>query len=396
VVEPILRVAAILMLIVTIAGAGQLIYWLGSVWLPSADIVPLSVQPFDVSHGEKAGKEEGKHLATLFVREIRRIQNIMAADLSDLRDFDQVRFESLVPKSLNFEPDVSVKVDIQVKAFDMDVVGILESLYKFFDRSDRLQTTMWINERIKLFAALKTEKNLHSIGPWWLERQVDEQAAVETFARLFALDLYKTEVRGLDGLDAISFATFVSGLDKYHEYVRARHSDIRASTAVLDSAGELFQKLVNEGKASGIVYSYLGSVRSIQNQGDAAIAAYTRALELNPSDKFAELARNKVQTAKALQPVPAAAAPPDLALEKLKEQRLPGYDGASLPPSLRNITIAVIATGISPELVKVLGPRLLDSINLYPDSSIVRKIACHGAILGFVMGHDLRRLFVSR
>jgi len=33
---------------------------------------------------------------------------------------------------------------------------------------------------------------------------------------------------------------------------------------------------------------------------------------------------------------------------------------------------------------------------LYPDSSIVRKTACHGAIFGFVMGHDLRRLFVSR
>lgn len=33
---------------------------------------------------------------------------------------------------------------------------------------------------------------------------------------------------------------------------------------------------------------------------------------------------------------------------------------------------------------------------VYPDSSIVRKTACHGAIFGFVMGHDLRRLFVSR
>src|ERR1019366_4163621 len=35
-------------------------------------------------------------------------------------------------------------------------------------------------------------------------------------------------------------------------------------------------------------------------------------------------------------------------------------------------------------------------VQLYPDSTIVRKTACHGAILGFVMGHDLRRLFVSR
>src|SRR5664279_6315485 len=36
------------------------------------------------------------------------------------------------------------------------------------------------------------------------------------------------------------------------------------------------------------------------------------------------------------------------------------------------------------------------TIHVYPDSTIVRKTACHGAILGFVMGHDLRRLFVSR
>jgi len=36
------------------------------------------------------------------------------------------------------------------------------------------------------------------------------------------------------------------------------------------------------------------------------------------------------------------------------------------------------------------------AVLVYPDSSIVRKITCHGAILGFVMGHDLRRLFVSR
>ena len=33
---------------------------------------------------------------------------------------------------------------------------------------------------------------------------------------------------------------------------------------------------------------------------------------------------------------------------------------------------------------------------VYSDSSIVRKTACHWAILGFVMVHDLRRLFVSR
>jgi hypothetical protein len=42
------------------------------------------------------------------------------------------------------------------------------------------------------------------------------------------------------------------------------------------------------------------------------------------------------------------------------------------------------------------GGLLFAKFDLYPDSSIVRKTACHRAILGFVMGHDLRRLFVCR
>jgi hypothetical protein len=46
--------------------------------------------------------------------------------------------------------------------------------------------------------------------------------------------------------------------------------------------------------------------------------------------------------------------------------------------------------------VRGLFPRAAKEIEIYPDSSIVRKTACHGAIFGFVMGHDLRRLFVSR
>jgi hypothetical protein len=45
-----------------------------------------------------------------------------------------------------------------------------------------------------------------------------------------------------------------------------------------------------------------------------------------------------------------------------------------------------------PHVEEVIGT----NFKIYPDSSIVRKTTCHGAILGFVMGHDLRRLFVFR
>jgi hypothetical protein len=56
---------------------------------------PLSVQPFDVSHGDKAERKRGKHLATRFVRQVQRIQRIiLSADPSSLGKADQVRIES--------------------------------------------------------------------------------------------------------------------------------------------------------------------------------------------------------------------------------------------------------------------------------------------------------------
>ena len=137
----------------------------------------------------------------------------------------------------------------------------------------------------------------------WLEKLDNEQAATEKFADVYALDLYKTRVRGLDGLDPASFATFVDGLDSYQAYVRERHAHPEvAPVELLESAGSLFQKVVDSGKAGSLVYSYLGSVRSLQNQALAAIAAYDRATTLDPKDEFAAHALKRLHEATALQP----------------------------------------------------------------------------------------------
>jgi hypothetical protein len=380
-IESIIRCLAILLMLGVMVGAGQIVWWLASAWFPSGELVPLSVQAFDVSHGEKVEKEEGKHLATLLVKQIQYIQSILSADLSKFGGADQVIFESVVPKNLYLAPEVSVKIDMEVKAFDMDVIGIFEKLYKFFDRSDRLEVSMWINENVKLFGVLKTHDNQRIIGPWWLDKQEDEQAAVETLANLFALDLYKTQVRGLRGLDAKSFAIFVNGLHDYHEHVKIRQSKPNSeSTKLLQNVGDLFQKLAEEGKASAIVYSYLGNVRSLQNQSKMAIDAYTEATKLNPNDAFAVRELKRLQAAEALQPVPTAeAAPtPGLALESLKNQKLPDYDADALPPPQRDIAIAVIGTGITPELSKALGPRLVDSSSTVPNEPDTDDHLGHG------------------
>jgi subtilisin family serine protease len=359
-------------------------------------VLPLSVQAFDVTHGDKLGKDEGKQLASLFVRHIQKIQNVMSADLSDVQDVNQIRFESVIPKNLNLQPDVSVKFDVQVKAFDMDIVGIFDQFHKFFDRSDRLQTTMWVNEHIKIFSSFKTEDKQRSIGPWWIEQQrMDEKATVEAFAHSFVLDFYKTQVRWLEGLDGKSFASFVTGLDHYQTYVRTRKQNPAKAGASLGLAHDIFQMLVNDNKSSAIVYSYLGSVLSIQSKTEDAIKAYDRALELNPDDAFATRARDVLRAVNALKPKVAETTVPAVSLEKISRQRLAGYDSALVPAAKSNVTIAVLATGISPELSEVLGGRLAQSINLVPSETIDDQFGHGTAVISLAAALAPSASFIS-
>jgi subtilisin family serine protease len=135
---------------------------------------------------------------------------------------------------------------------------------------------------------------------------------------------------------------------------------------MLKKVGNLFQKIADGGSASALVYSYLGSVRSLQNQADDAIAAFDRATALNPGETFAQDSLKRLQEAATLQPKPG----PELVgptLEALRLQKLPGYDPTMLPPASRDINIAVLATGISLELAKELGPRLVHSSTTIPN-----------------------------
>jgi tetratricopeptide (TPR) repeat protein len=362
-IENILRIFGILVMGGVIWGAVTMILWLGSAWLPNK-VVSLSVQAFEVSHGEKASKDEARHLTARFVRQIEHIQSVMSADLSNINEPDQIRNESILPKSLILKAYVPEKVDIAVKAFDIDVIGILDTIYRFFDRSDRLQVSMWVNEKIKLFASFKSRASTRSSGPWWVDNEQTEQATIERFAHQFSLDLYKTEVRGLDGLDAKSFGAFVAALSDYQSYVKLRHTN--PGTDTLKSIRDAFETLANQAKTSAIVHSYLGSVRSLQNDADAAITAYNRAKALNPADEFAAREVSKLVAAKTVQRVQAAAAASGIALQDVKNQVLPGYNLSPLPSSARDITVAIVGTGISRELSSALGPRLIGALSAIP------------------------------
>jgi subtilisin family serine protease len=386
VLDSILRAFAILVMIGVIYGAGQMIFWLGSAWLPSSGI-SLAVQAFDVTRGDKAAKEEGKYLAATFVRKLDQIQKVMAADLTDLNEPNQVRFESVLPKSFILKPDVPAKIDITVKAFDVDVVGILETVYKFFDRSDRLSVTMSANEKIKVFASFKAANVDQEIGPWWLDDESNEKAAINKLAHQFCLDLYKTVVHGLDGLDSNSFATLVSTLDDYQRYVKGRHAnDGTATLELLKSIKASLDSVAQQANSSALVYSYLGSVLSLQNDTDAAIAAYKKAKELNPADQFADKEIARLTTAKSLQPVRAAKVSAGSELEDIRAQHLVGYFPSTPPVGTQAIKVAVIGTGISQKLSSELGPRLVEALSVVPNQTSSDDDLGHGTAVASLVG----------
>jgi putative tryptophan/tyrosine transport system substrate-binding protein len=70
------------------------------------------------------------------------------------------------------------------------------------------------------------------------------------------------------------------------------------------------------------------------------------------------------------------------------------YSGEGRSDRFAALAAAVVSR--NPDVIVANSNGLVKTFMVYPDSSIIRKTACHGAIFGFVMGHDLRRLFVSR
>src|SRR5262249_29165952 len=62
-----------------------------------------------------------------------------------------------------------------------------------------------------------------------------------------------------------------------------------------------------------------------------------------------------------------------------------GYDPAALPPAQRQITVAVLSTGISPELSAVLGDRLVNPSSTVPDETDVNDRNGHGTTVAALL-----------
>jgi subtilisin family serine protease len=306
-----------------VLGAGQAVIWLASAWFLQKNAVYLAIEPFEVRHGDTANREEGKELAQAFAKRIRLIDNTLTADLSSLKSTEQFRIESAIPKTLALASDVNTKLDVELKAFDVDLVGIYERIHKFFDPSDYLKVSVYINGKVKLFASARSGNKGREIGPWWIADNADEQTAIDELSYRFML----------------------------------------------------------------VMLTYFATLCSLDNDIDQAEKTYTQILTISPSDTFALKELKRIQEAKQLSPftVDRQKRNVETLRAELVANGLNGYDIKMVPSNKRDVVVAVLGTGISLALKDEINDRLVDAISVVPTETDTIDRQGHGtAVISLV------------
>ncbi|MBI3374053.1 MAG: S8 family serine peptidase [Betaproteobacteria bacterium] len=355
----ILRVSAIALLITIAAGCFRLIYWLGSDWIaPRKTALSLVVEPFEIAYGQKTDRETGRYLATQFRNHLKRIDQVLNADLRNVASAGVFQVASISSPAIELKPGLGLEVDIDFKPFNVDFIGVTKFLYKTFDRSHRLETSIRVDVDTRVLAHLKKAGADAAIGPWWIPKLSDETNAAKVLAYAFALDLYSPRISGLKGLDAAGFERFVEAIELYQQYVKSLHENAgNPDLSKLKMAQSKFSDLATKYTSTNLVFLYLGSTYELDKDLANAKLSFKHALDIDPDDQFAKTQLSNLE--KATVPTPGATAA-STGLENIQRQHsirtaynfpLPLADRAS------PVRIAILATGVSDALAAILGSR---------------------------------------
>jgi hypothetical protein len=373
VLESLLRGVGVLVLLLVMFGAAKGVWWL--VW-PSSSVL---VQPFDIIHGGQVEKGQGEVIARLMSTRIRQISDILSADLrkytgtsSSVAESEalhgEIYIESIVRPVLNLAPDVS-KIDVDFRPFNFDIVGIFSFLYSLLHRGDTLQGTLIRGEnKTEIVAEFRSADPIRTLRPWRLSVQGDMTEAVEILSHTFVKAYHWSDNSQLGFLDLPQFRTFVEGIAHYQNYIHVLQDRERKLAAAenLQHAEEALSRLASEKVRCSLVYSYLGSIYSLQRKPHEMLAALRTALEMNHADRFANLALSR-QGLLASKPVEVAASG---ALTRITSQvglapiriieALKAFDSAD------TVSVGILSTGVDPSL-----PELKD--RLWPGQSFVAQ-----------------------
>ncbi len=379
-----LRLVFLTSLLIVIIWSIRGIVWL--VWSPSKQENTIQVQAFDLVKGTEVRKGQGDVVAKILSAKMRRVIGILSTDLSRYAPTQPVLLESATPKVVQLAPDVSTRFDVEIKAFDFDVAGVVNYL------SDRLSTGPVIHgeatitdKGIEVIAVFRDESaNSNVVSSWTGRSSGSLDEALEDLAHQIVSGLHRDTDPQISVLSTSQFKRYVSALEAYQVYIRNKGSERSgALDQRLREAAELLRPIADESP-SGRVCSYLASIYTLLNQPVEAKKFLVKAVGLNPNDRYASGALVRIMGVLVAQPKPAVeftdvkslTNQPAFAITHIKE-------AIANAGKMQSIKVAVISTGVS--LPEPYRDRVLPGYNFVQDDRDTQDENGHGTSVSILV-----------
>lgn len=332
----------------------------------------LLLDPFEVVKDGELLRQKGEFFSRTLGSKMRQIGAVLTTDLPKEGAPAGAVIEGTVPKQVAREAAVSERLDFgDVKAFGIDVAGVLNTVRRYMQTEDRLHGSVTIGaNQIEIFAEVTSTRGA-STGPWdFAVTGTLSDAADALGYRIVKGALNEATLKGLND---VQFIKFVEALRNYQLYVKNPGQDTMPS---LDLADDLFSELERQNVANATVYSYLASIKTIREPRDidTPIVLMTKALQLDPknasfSDRLEEL-RKKRPTVSAQQPSRVVGA--DL-LDQHSLITVHMKEALAAAKRTRSVKIAILANGfdtsVSPLAARQLETHAIENDGLVTDDS---------------------------
>ncbi len=299
VIEFLIRGIGIGILLLVGLAAAKGIWWLAR---PSTAI---QITSFDILIGSEVQKDYGQNIARMLGGKIKRVDEVLANDLTGFAPTPGVRIDSVISPALRLKPDVPSRLDVELRPFNFDVAGILSFASGLLHHGPVLKGNVVVNEKqVEIFAEYDERGRSLSAGPWSVVSAGSVDDAVDQLAYLVVRDLHRSDNPQLGLMGGQDFKSFSSALVEYEAYIRGGGPQAHGPLDEhLHRAIALLEPLADKKLPAGLVFSYLGSIYVIQGEPKKAELALQQALNLDPQDQFARNTLGEVKGAIAAQPV---------------------------------------------------------------------------------------------
>ncbi len=355
------------------------ILWLSEPWwstlIGKKKELSMTVEPLAIIEGGKNKKIESEIVTYMVAARLNQINKVLSTDLPLPKESNQYYvLEGVSQPKYDSQAKVSKIINFKLRAFEIDIGGLLNYLQSSLDQGEKLHGTLTLdNDNTEIIIALETSDTKHTRGPWRLKANDKSlQEIIEEVSHQIAFDTHKMFNPQLKGLTYKQFQSFIEGLRSYQEYVfiSAELERETEAQAHLNNAKKIFQQLADRQSQCSLVYSYLASILSISPDSrkviEPVISLLEKAIKLDPSNSFALSNIDEFRKIRDTQFTEL----PDKTLDQLKSQPVFQNWGLSqISSGPHEVKVAVLSTGIDTS-IKLLADRITNAKSFVPGEEI--------------------------